>query len=472
MKHAPAHIQAIIFFSTLFLAHTNMQANLCGDISIHDEISCSKLEIIENRVDDLQSFDTIITTTNIFDGYTISTPGVYYLGESGTKTTAGNAITITADNVVLDLNNHTITMVSTFAAISISGTQNNITIKNGSIKTDANGIDAIGTITQLTILDMVISKNSSPIANSIGINLDTNVSNVLIARCQVQGLDAQFNISASYCTLNDCIGRNGLSTGSLQYAFGIFGADGIILNNCIGTNCPTQGFRVSTNCEFNNSNAIGNTGSGFWLTPDSTGCSFNNCISDSNTARGFLLDGGTSTLKCCVAINNTINGFAIANSSAENILCNCLATQTTSGNGFLITSSAENQLIECKASNNTGDGFALNGSANSNIVYQCVATGNTSADGFCISGTANKNLISECVATGNTSIGFKADTSTVDNKIVHSRAMGNATGFSDTGTTNLFANNCSYGSTTADYSGITFDSVIDSTTAYWENIGA
>jgi parallel beta-helix repeat protein len=463
MKHTSAHMQTLVFLFTLFFAHTHVQANLCGNISIHDEIHCSKLEVIESMFD----CDTIITSTHIFDGYTISTPGVYCLGESGTKTTAGNAITIAADNVVLDLNNHTITMVSTFAAISISGTQNNITIKNGSINTDANGIDAIGTITQLTILDMVISKNSSPIANSIGINLDTNVSNILIERCQVNDLEIGFFIRASNCVLNDCIARNSISGTTALFIIDGSGNDGTVFNNCTAINSNTDGFRVSKACIFNNCTATGCSGIGFWVA-GGNGCTFNNCIAAFTGNHGFLLQAGISTLKCCIAKNNAFNGFQIT--SSGNILCNCLATENQSDRGFSIVGGSNNQLIECKATNNTGHGFLMQNNAAKNVLYHCVASGNGTGAQIVLGAT--QNTIIKC-SFSNNGVGLDAQsTNSSLNKYIGNKAVGNTTGFRRTATatnTDLFAANCSYKNTT-NYSGSITVNLTISTAPYWANV--
>ena len=64
--------------------------------------------------------------------YTISVPGDYLL-ERNLQSTAPTLITITASDVTLDLNGHTLSSASSQYAIHVKSVQN-VVIKNGSIR--------------------------------------------------------------------------------------------------------------------------------------------------------------------------------------------------------------------------------------------------------------------------------------------------------------------------------------------------
>jgi 3D (Asp-Asp-Asp) domain-containing protein len=486
MKPTSTHMQKLIFFFTLLLGYTNLQANLCDNISIHDAIDCSKLEVIESKIDELNyDCDTVITAAQIAAGYTISTSGVYCVGASGTNSNAGNAITIAADNVVLNLGNHTIT-VANLAGVGVgfSGARKNITIKNGTIVSEFKGITTSGatSVTQLTVSDMVLERTGT-VNSTAGIELTspTVAINILIERCQANGFRANFRVSATNCIINSCIARDAADGGGNPYGFEVISnAIGTVLNDCIAENNGSNGMALDGSCELNNCIAIKNGSYGICLGNGVTNLIFtlNNCIAQNNTASGFRIDG-TSTLKCCVAQKNGLHGFEWLTSGrgSGSILHNCLATQNTGGSGFHINSSNNNQLIQCKANNNSSvAGFRILGTSSSNIFLQCVATGNTSS-GFRIQDTATKNIFSECQAVGNTSIGFYTlSTGASLNKFVSNISSGNPTGFRRDGAAgvndDLFTGNCSYGDTTAYTAAsnpITVNGTI-TTAQFWENV--
>src|SRR5215469_5292318 len=68
--------------------------------------------------------------------YTISVPGDYIL-ERNLTSNAPTLITITASDVTLDLNGHTLSSTSSKYAIYLGGVQN-VVIKNGSIHNPVN----------------------------------------------------------------------------------------------------------------------------------------------------------------------------------------------------------------------------------------------------------------------------------------------------------------------------------------------
>lgn len=88
----------------------------------------------------------IVANQEVIEAIVISAPGSYYLGESITAIPDNNAITITADNVTLDLNGFTVSgnlEVADGIGILVNG--DNVTIKNGNVQyADSDGIRCEG----------------------------------------------------------------------------------------------------------------------------------------------------------------------------------------------------------------------------------------------------------------------------------------------------------------------------------------
>jgi hypothetical protein len=102
-------------------------------------------------------------------GLTLSAPGSYYL--TGNVTVAsGDAITIAASNITLDLNGFTISTTasaSTGTAILVSPSRQNITIRNGHISSPITVNASTGAITGTGF--------------NYGITCDGNLSNAIIS---------------------------------------------------------------------------------------------------------------------------------------------------------------------------------------------------------------------------------------------------------------------------------------------------
>jgi hypothetical protein len=113
--------------------------------------------------------ETLVATPILALPRVISKPGVYKLSKDFAFTKAnGIAIAIAADNVILDLNGHTIRGTADLAvttAIGIGGTdRRQVTIRNGSISGFADGINlnsSNAADARLTVEKMFLSSNAS-----------------------------------------------------------------------------------------------------------------------------------------------------------------------------------------------------------------------------------------------------------------------------------------------------------------------
>ncbi|MDR3549866.1 MAG: right-handed parallel beta-helix repeat-containing protein [Candidatus Babeliales bacterium] len=276
--------------------------------------------------------------TPITSSTTITAPGSYCLAN------AVGSITISASNVVLDLNGHYISPVGVAPAITIDNTsfRSNIIIKNGFLDgagTTGDGVETTGssTVQFLQLLNLDINNFGSD-----GIDM-FNVHGLKIENC-----------NASYNTGNGIIVSESLNIIVQNSSFIGNGANGVSDSLVACTNLLFE------NCIFNL-----NTGSGI-------SCGFSTCIkllecqANANLSNGFTFTvvGGTSpddmNLEDCIACGNGGVGFVVSTlvgTSAE--LTGCFAQHNL--NGFDMSGSFGNGLIQnCKAVNNTTCGFKDN----------------------------------------------------------------------------------------------------------------
>jgi len=120
--------------------------------------------------------------------YTIATQGIYCLtGDLSTSITAGNAITIDTNNVVIDLNGHKLGGLSAGTgtnAVGISAFQRqNITVKNGTIRGFYLGINITDNTPYTTSQGHVIEDVRADQNTGTGIALYGR--GVLVRHCQV-----------------------------------------------------------------------------------------------------------------------------------------------------------------------------------------------------------------------------------------------------------------------------------------------
>ncbi|HJT80787.1 MAG TPA: hypothetical protein VJ719_06280 [Chthoniobacterales bacterium] len=228
--------------------------------------------------------------------FTISTPGSYYLTQN-LAVANGDAITISTDDVTLDLNGFTISSTANPAggtAIFITSGRANITISHGHVKGQvvfsggnfsgngfANGIHFTGTSPRnVRVMDVSISG-----CGSLGINLgvtdsslvyrsvvrtvgDRGITAAVVDSCTAQetGATAIEAETASNCrgeskgdtgvvavTASNCVGRSESSTG----------VDASQANNCRGSSNSGTGLTASF---ATNSSAVSQTGVGLSAT--------------------------------------------------------------------------------------------------------------------------------------------------------------------------------------------------------------
>ena len=224
-------------------------------------------------------------------------PATIRLAGSLTGIRNTNGITITSDDVTIDLNDHAIIGVP-FAldGIRVEGTHTNITVRNGSIRSwPGDGVDASAAVNS-QLRNLSSARNSG-----VGLRLGEGG---LISGCTARTNTSDGIVASSGCRVVDCsASRNG--------------SEGLI----VGSGSTIEGCAAFEN---NNSGIIASLGS-----------SIVNCTAYSNGTNGiavlnsiFPVNPNSSQISGCVARANAGNGIQVG-SRCQVINNNC------SGNTFV-----------------------------------------------------------------------------------------------------------------------------------------
>jgi len=166
--------------------------------------------------------------------FTISTPGSYYLTTNLAGAASGSGITISANNVTLDLNGFTLQGVtSSFEGIYLSGTSTNVTVRNGTISGwGDHGVyfGDYGNRSQNLVLErLTVSANYNGIYGA----------NCIVQNCQSSD-NSIFGIYVAPGTVSHCLVQNNGYSGIYVNAPGSV----VIGNNCVGNNTGTNSFNA------------------------------------------------------------------------------------------------------------------------------------------------------------------------------------------------------------------------------------
>jgi hypothetical protein len=202
----------------------------------------------------LSSAQTVITSLP----YTINTPGVYVLNQSLHYTSgSGNAITVTASNVTINLNGYGITNTSdqtkTQARGISSNNVENLTVENGEIFGFFDGIILNGPNSGVSFnVGHVLQGLRLAYCTSVGIIL-ANASNCVIQNCQLSSIGTtgggvQVSGGAFGIEIVSLIGGNRvyrnqvLNATSVGFLGGAIGSQGGYWEQNLATTAPTDSF--------------------------------------------------------------------------------------------------------------------------------------------------------------------------------------------------------------------------------------
>ncbi|MBI2774780.1 right-handed parallel beta-helix repeat-containing protein [Candidatus Dependentiae bacterium] len=468
---------------------------LCGISFLNAQNDSNESEIISKTEDAIIAFidqnptdqvrtncvlSTQINSRNI--PYTINTAGTYCVVENIALSRAGaTLITINANNVVLDLNNQTISGFGNYiiasnnsGAVPNVGTnfQNNTTF--GNLQSNIPSINSLqgGAFPNITTNQNQNNNTVNSINSINGINTNpnfgtnntsngnaTNIGTVSGTGLTINGI--QVNARSNVTIQNGALinfASNGifLSPGCQQIEInnvflfnnnvGIL-ANGInrcLISNCFAALCRTAGILISNGVSFNAQNSIISKcyafGTGIGSSTAGPGFSFGNCsnflinqcIAYGNRGNGFQQTACTGFLyeQCQSSGNiNSAHGFSIENNNTS--LESCIA-DNNQFDGFRANCN-QISLENCKSKNNR-NGFNFEGGTDG-IVLNNFAQ-NNSVSGFALAAATRAFQVRSNTATGNTTFGFSDLNVTAPlNKFYANFANNNGTNFS--GITNV-----------------------------------
>lgn len=388
----------ILAFSSAFLCAVS-------DLEINETPSAIERKIIECNPQPCKGVQCIKCVP-----FVIKEPGIYCLADNFTLSNSivcPTAITIEADNVVLNLGGFTIS--GGFRGIDIQDCSLNVTVKNGVIRTtNAEGIRVGKGSKNIHLFDLkIIDVNKAGTCDGcagilfngvINDNIrDSIVQNVVVTDCVGTGIKLDFcedcklfnccvqDVTSSplfdangYFVLNGegnffdhCLTSSIMAVHATKNARGFFADashDPAFIDckaiDCISNNAGSFGFHIlnsqcalAINCSSAEiSSNIPLSALGFF-SQTSISTIFKGCFA-CNAGTGFGLNTDTTSLLCKnISINNIANGFDVFNCT------NCTTgNNQAEGNtvfGFTTQGGAGNHFFENFAAKNTGGNYAV-----------------------------------------------------------------------------------------------------------------
>src|ERR1700719_373122 len=141
--------------------------------------------------------------------YKITAPGSYYLAANLDATGSGAGITISADNVTLDLNGFALVGggSGSVAGINVPAAQKNILIRNGTVRGWTNGGISASNASNSVIQGIRLSNNTAPSTffNIAGLSVGNGST---VKDCFVANNSNSSGISVgSACSVSSCVAR-------------------------------------------------------------------------------------------------------------------------------------------------------------------------------------------------------------------------------------------------------------------------
>jgi parallel beta-helix repeat protein len=381
------------------------------------------LQQIEPRIDLQNAPASAVTTSDPNFHFIITQPGSYYLS-ANLAATKISGIQINAEGVTLDLNGFEVsrTPIGT-SGIEIAATAHRATVRNGSIKGFATGVNSVlsGTFPRSCLFQ-----------------------GLTVSGCNSRGIRAGDGAVLEFCRVHDNSGGDG-----------IFAGAGSTLSNCTASNnTTTHGISAGNGSTLSNCTANANVtgGSGVGISAG-LGCSLINCSANNNSGDYGIKTSSSCSLTNCSVINNSVTFGIFAEGGSS--LINCSASSNTGAALFSagIGSGVQSTVTNCTASTNkttisttetTGMGiYVQDGSS----VQNCTAVAN-SGDGINI---GNNSLAREnnCSGNGITTAGNAGGVHATgsDNRIEGNNVTVNDRGIDVDGTGNFIVRNTASGNT-------------------------
>jgi parallel beta-helix repeat protein len=366
-----------------------------------------------------------------------SAGATYTLTADIIDSSASTCMDITANNIILDCQGHTIDGVDTGGTYGIniiraSQTNTNITIKNCVVTDWDEGLyleySSNNTFTNITTnsntcgLDLYRSSNNiftNITANSNGYegfylySSSNNTFTNITADSNSEGF--YLESSSNNNTFTNIIATNN------DKGFYLYGSSNNIFTNITANSNTDYGFHLalSSNNSFTNITANSN-GYGFYLYSSSNN-TFTNVTANSNGYGFYLYSSSNNNIFTNITTNsNTWVGLYLEESSNNNILTN-ITTNLNGYQGFYFDTSSNNILTNCIVNSNGYEGFYLY-SASNNTFTNIIATNNDK--GFYLYGSSN-NTIRNSIISNSSTYGIHLEYSTASGEYAENNTFYN-----------------------------------------------
>lgn len=268
--------------------------------------------------------------------FTISAPGSYYLTGNLTGKSGQSGITISVDDVTLDLNGYALTGVGgsrNGIEAPIAG-RRNLAISNGAVRNwGQNGIDVLKA-TNSTVQRIRASGNglASPQA---GISIGAHCA---LMDCRLEGNFIGANVGNASVVAN--------VTADTNQSVGIKGGSDLSISSCSAADNVGSGFSVQTGCTITGCTAARNGDCGFNATD---GCLVSKSVAFFNVKYGVFVDQGSTVSECVVRASSDVTAGIGIRVGDYSTVTGCNASENK-GDGIQTTSQC--LLLNNSASHN------------------------------------------------------------------------------------------------------------------------
>src|SRR5436305_11404081 len=259
--------------------------------------------------------------------FKISSSGRYCLSKNVVMPSGGDGITVTADNVTIDLRGFAITSTNS-AGNAIIAAQKNLAVLNGTIRNCGRGVYAFSS------------------TNSI-------LENLRVTDCNADGIDL-----GEGSLVRSCVAANNNEKG-------IYVARRSAVIDCTCT-ANDAGIQTGADSTVSRCTTSGNGHSGI---ATGAGCTVESCTSNANVEQGIVIDAGSAVRNCtvrgnqasgilvntggCVVVGNTCDSNHVHGIYVLGNICRVEANSCTSNTQFgLFVPGHHNLVIRNNFSNN------------------------------------------------------------------------------------------------------------------------
>jgi parallel beta-helix repeat protein len=316
--------------------------------------------------------------------FTINASGSYYLTSNLTQSGSAAGITISADNVTVDLGGFALIGVlsGTAAGVAVPVAHKNVEIRNGTIRNWNGGGVAASLATNSVYRDLRLSDNfdNGLFTGSGALVVDCVADNNIVglsvgAGSTIRSCTVSNNLSDGIstgggCTITGCTARGNNGNGILASA-----GCTVVACTAIG-NIAGNGIQAGAQSVVKDSASSGNNGAGIKVSGDRS--IVESCSADSNGGMGIVAAGnGTGTvIRKCSAADNLSDGI---NAYRNCLIIDNLSTGNGNGGPFAagIHVTSFGNRIEGNVVSTNDTGILIDQSGTANLVFRNTATGNT-----------------------------------------------------------------------------------------------